>query len=38
VSDELFMSPELYDKHEDEIIAAVRVLLQNPISRGLSPI
>ena len=33
MSDELFMSPELYDKHEDEIIAAVRVLLQNPISR-----
>ena len=32
MSDELFMSPELYREHESEIIAAVRVLLQNPVS------
>jgi len=30
---ELFMSPEVFLKHQPEIIAFVEVLLQNPVSR-----
>ena len=33
MSEELFMSPEVFLEHKQEIIAAVQVLLQTPVSR-----
>jgi hypothetical protein len=36
VSDELFMSPKVFLERNKEIVAAVRVLLQDPVSRPSS--